>query len=132
MNDESKREETRRHILLYPKIYSKKDGPQIGWLGDLSETGIMIISTEPFESGSRKKFFLELPRTGRYLLEYAELEIQFLWARKDKNPRYYTNGGVITDVSEQSKCELETLISVFGLADNRELKDYTDFRSGSD
>ncbi len=118
MNDESG-----QNIILCPKIFSEKDGPQIGWLGDLSETGIMIISIDPFESGIKKKVFLELPRGGRYLLEYAELEIQFLWAKKDRNPGYYTNGGVITDVSEQSKYELETLIAVFGLADNRELQD---------
>jgi hypothetical protein len=70
---------------------------------------------------------LKLPEAAGFLGKEADILIKFLWSRKDKNPKYYCQGGLILDIPEKSRHDINNLIEKFGLADGRSLKEYTDY-----
>ncbi|MBI9108397.1 MAG: hypothetical protein JEZ04_16745 [Spirochaetales bacterium] len=117
----------RRHIIMYLNVLDAEKGTEIGWLGDMSENGIMIISETRLRTDMGIHIKLKLPESESFNREFADLHIELLWTKPDQNPKYFCQGGLITDIPEDSRKDIDEVIRKYGFADNRALKDYTDY-----
>ena len=83
----------RRHIIMYLNIVDAQTDAEIGWLGDLSENGIMIISETKLPTDGEMHIKLKLPASKSFSQKFAELYIELLWSKPDRNPKYHCQGG---------------------------------------
>ena len=126
-NDEERKIPIRRHVVLYLRVLDAESGEDIGRLGDISEKGIMVLSEKSLETEKDMRVKLKLPVSEGFWGEDVDLLIKLLWSRKDKNPKYFCQGGLILEIPEKSRHDIDKLVEKFGLADNRSLKEYTNY-----
>ena len=87
----------------------------------------MIISDKKLPTVGGMHIQLKLPASESFSHSFAELYIELLWSKPDKNPKYYCQGGLIKSIPEESRQDIDEVIRKYGFADNRSLKEYTDY-----
>lgn len=81
-----------RHQLPYfLKVFNSITGKPIGYLGNVSEDGLMLISQLPMMIGADFELRLKIPglEGGQHLID---LHACCLWCHEDATPQYYDAG----------------------------------------
>ncbi len=112
---ENKRKLKRRHLFFYLRIFNRKDGELIGYLGDITPQGIMLISEKPVETNRFFKLWMDLP--GSSTVRRLEFEAKSIWCQPDMNPDFYDTGIQLLDMSKRDMAMIEDLISDYGFRD---------------
>ncbi len=112
---EEKRRLKRRHLFFYLRIFNQKNGELIGYLGDITPEGIMVISENPIETNRFFKLRMDLP--GSAAVRRLEFEAKSIWSQPDLNPDFYDTGLQLFDVSKRDMAMIEDLISDYGFRD---------------
>ncbi|WPN97237.1 PilZ domain-containing protein [Pseudomonas sp. MUP55] len=81
-----------RHQLPYfLQVFNRLTDKPIGFLGDVSEDGLMLISQLPMMIGAEFELCLKIPGPhGEF--QAVELTATCLWSREDVNPQHYDSG----------------------------------------
>ena len=93
---------SRRHILYYSRVFDRITGVFLGYLGNMNEGGLMIISESPLEIGQKFLLRIDLPE-GIYELPGLDLEAESVWCRVDIDPNFHNTGFQFTEVSDGMK-----------------------------
>lgn len=81
-----------RHQLPYVlKVYNRTTEQHIGYLGNASAVGLMIISELPLQLGPDYALQLRVPLSGGGF-QFINLSASCLWCREDPNPFHYDAG----------------------------------------
>ena len=96
-----------RHLLpYYLKVFNRFTGLPIGYLGNVSEDGLMLISDLPLLVGPDYELQLKVPgRAGA--LHVINLTASCLWCHEDENPGHYDSGFMLL----QAPREYDELVS---------------------
>ncbi len=117
-----KRSSIRRHVFYYLNIFNKDGNEKIGWLGDISENGIMIISRNKLPLNEAFYIMIELPKNEPFNEQKVPLEIKLRWMKQDINPLYFNHGGIITYFPIITKKVVRALIHFYGFLDDRQIR----------
>jgi len=81
-----------RHQLPYfLQVFNRLTDKPIGFLGDVSEDGLMLISQLPMMIGADFELCLKIPGPdGEF--QAVSLTATCLWSREDVNPQHYDSG----------------------------------------
>lgn len=112
---DEKRSLKRRHLFFYLRIFNRKDGNLIGYLGDITPEGIMLISEKPLETNRFFKLRMDLPGTST--AKRLEFEAKSIWCQPDVNPDFYDIGFQLLDMSKRDAATIGDLISDYGFRD---------------
>lgn len=85
-----------RHIQRHQlpcvlKVYNRYTDQEIGYLGNASEDGLMLISTLPILVGPDFELQLRVPLAGGGH-QFINLTASCLWCREDQTPGHYDSG----------------------------------------
>lgn len=85
-----------RHIQRHQlpcvlKVYNRFTDQQIGYLGNASEDGLMLISSLPVLVGPDYELQLRVPLPGG-AWQFINLTASCLWCREDQTPMHYDSG----------------------------------------
>ncbi len=109
------REEDRRHLIYYLKVKNRVTGETVGRVVDITGSGVLLISTDKFDSNSEIPVRIEL---GDELFEkmhgHLELNIQCRWSKKDINPSYFVNGFSFINETPEQKMLINKLTDIIG------------------
>ena len=94
---EERRKLKRRHIMFYSRVFDRKTGKQLGYLGNLTPEGIMIISEEPIDVDQHISLRIDLPEAV-YLQSVLLFEACSRWCTPDVDPRFYNTGFELTSI----------------------------------
>ena len=84
-----------RHQLPYfLKVFNSITGKPIGYLGNVSEDGLMLISQLPMLVDANFELRLKLPDTDG-CPQFIDLTARCLWCREDATPHYYDSGFIL-------------------------------------
>ena len=103
----------RRHILFYSRVFDRKTGIFLGYLGNMNEGGMMIISEEPLELEQVFMLRIDLPDEN-YALPVLNFEARSVWCKKDIDPNFFNTGFRFMEISEKSKQVIAQIIEDYG------------------
>jgi hypothetical protein len=106
----------RRHILFYSRVFDRQTGVFLGYLGDMHEGGMMIISESPLAVDEVFRLRIDLPEDN-YPLPALNFEARSAWCRKDVDPNFYNTGFQFFDVSDESRQIISQVIDDYGFRD---------------
>ncbi|RME07126.1 MAG: PilZ domain-containing protein, partial [Anaerolineae bacterium] len=88
---EERRKLKRQHIMFYSRVFHRETGEFLGYLGNLTPMGMMVITEKPIVAGQRMPLRIDLPED-MYKLPLLKLEARSVWCRRDVDPNFYNVG----------------------------------------
>ena len=104
---------SRRHILFYSRVFDRKTGVFLGYLGNLNEAGLMIISEDPLEINQIYLLRIDLPED-IYSKSVLNFEARSVWCQSDVDPNFYNTGFQLIEISDESKDIIAQIIDDYG------------------
>ncbi|MBN1983852.1 MAG: PilZ domain-containing protein [Chitinivibrionales bacterium] len=103
-----KRKLFRRKIIYYLKIRDRESGEIIGYLGDITAEGLMMVSQEAITID--RFFFLEIELPADIFgKKQIEVEAKCMWSKPDRNPSFFASGFQFFHIKSP---EVETIIGL--------------------
>ena len=84
MNDRTQQAE-RRKLLVPFDVATAEGGQRLGYLADLSATGLMFVTEHVFAEGEQLTLCIEVPEE-QQSLDHLVTEVEVIWTRPNINP----------------------------------------------
>lgn len=84
----------RHQLTFFLKVFNRFTDKPLGYLGNLSDGGLMLISQLPMLVGANFELRLKLPGTDGSP-QCIDLTARCLWCREDVTPRCYDSGFIL-------------------------------------
>ncbi|MFN3580432.1 MAG: PilZ domain-containing protein [Pseudomonas sp.] len=99
---------SRHQLDGYLQVFNRHTGRPMGFIGNISRQGMMLISQLPILLGSHYDLQLRLPGSGEQpeLINFSALS---RWCRPDATPGHYDSGFSITE-NQQAFAELALVL----------------------
>ena len=78
--------------MSYSQVFDIQGGYLIGYLGDLTKLGAMVISDIEMKLGRDLTIQIQLPELDDFPDETIDIPVRVAWCRKDVSPDYYNIG----------------------------------------
>ena len=104
----------RKYLIVYSRVFERNLGRMLGYLGDLSLSGAMIISEQPQTIDS------VLPL--RFKAGQLDIAARVAHCEPDINPAFYNIGFEFLDVSPEKKATIERMMDAYEF--RREIPNY--------
>jgi hypothetical protein len=112
----------KRHpLIMYLDILDKKTNQALGYLSDVSDTGLMFISLLPIESGMQWEIYIEIPEdfkidTSDQQVSQIHLSLESIWAKPSLNPALFCVGCRFNEISIHDRNLLKNLSKKLGFS----------------
>jgi len=111
---DERRKLQRQHIMFYSRVFDRKSGKFMGYLGNLTESGAMVISEEPMETEIDYNLRIDLPED-IYGKPVLNLVAKSVWCKRDIDPNFYNVGFALQEISKNDVEVVEQIIEDYGL-----------------
>ena len=102
-----------RHQLPYfLQVFNGLTDKPIGFLGNVSEDGLMLISQLPMMVNADFKLRLKIPGVDD-TFDVIDLTATCLWSHEDINPRHYDSGFSVLEAPEEYGQLISILLQYF-------------------
>jgi PilZ domain len=108
MNERRKQE--RKSLVAYTQVFDLYGGNLLGYLGDLTASGAMIISEKPMKQNLEITLAIELPELPDIKAVRMSLSSRVAWCQQDLSPQFFNIGFEFKDVSADHKKLIESII----------------------
>jgi hypothetical protein len=112
-----RRQLRRRHILFYSRVFDRKTGVFLGYLGNMHEAGLMLISETPLDVNQIFLLRIDLPED-IYSKSVLNFEAESVWSRLDIDPKFHNTGFKFVDITEEGKDIIAQIIDDYGFRDS--------------
>ncbi|HET9914829.1 MAG TPA: PilZ domain-containing protein [Anaerolineales bacterium] len=107
---QERRKSPRKDLMSYSQVFDVHRGKLIGYLGDLSLTGAMIIGDEPQKVDEKMTISIQLPELPKITARRLTLEVRIAWCHQDLSPEYFNVGMEFDLVTDEQKKVIEAVI----------------------
>lgn len=107
---EDRRKQERKNLVAYTQVFDLYGGNLLGYLGDLTVSGAMIISEKPMKPDTEITLAIELPELPEISAMRMSLAARVAWCQQDLSPQYFNVGFEFKDVSPSNQKLIETII----------------------
>lgn len=111
-----KRSIKRRHLIFYLRVFDSDSQAFLGFLGDISQDGMMLIAEHPMEAGQQLNIEMRLPQA---VFGQKTLMMQASVRRTspDVNPDFHVVGLQLKDLSAEDVALIGELVERVGFKD---------------
>lgn len=102
----------RHQLPLYLSVYNRYTDQLLGYLGNVSEAGLMVISELPILVGPDFELQLRIPLPGDGW-QFINLTASCLWCQEDQMPGHYDSGFMLLQAPEEYNGFVRTLHTYF-------------------
>ena len=113
---EERRRLKREHIMFYSRVFDRETGAFLGYLGDLTPIGAMVIAEHRMEPETDVQLRIDLPED-MYPKPILNVAAQSVWCQRDVDPRFYNIGFSFQELSPEDVAIVEQVIQDFRLED---------------
>jgi hypothetical protein len=110
---EERRKLERRHIMFYSRVFDRKTGQLLGYLGNITSEGIMLISETPMDVDVGIFLRIDLP-DDMYAKPVLNLKAKSVWCKPDIDPKFYTTGFQLSEITEDDLKIIDQIIDDYG------------------
>jgi len=90
--DKERRKLDRKYLIVYSRVFERNLGKMLGYLGDLSLSGAMIISEQAQTVNSVLPLRLDLPDLQLFNIGQLDIAARVAHCEPDINPAFYNIG----------------------------------------
>lgn len=109
-------------MIAYTKVYDLYSANLLGYLGDLTHSGAMIISEKPMPPNTEITLSIELPELPDNKTVRMSILSRVAWCEQDLSPQYFNVGFEFKEVSADQKKLIEAIIQHYEF--RRDIPDY--------
>jgi len=107
---QERRKQPRKDLMSYSQVFELYHGKLIGYLGDITLLGAMVIGDEPFDIGSELNISIQLPELPNIRATRIALPVRVVHCQKDLSPEYYNIGLEFRLVTDPQKEIIQSII----------------------
>jgi len=105
------RKESRKKLMAFTPVYELLHKTLLGYVGDLTPQGVMVIGEKPVEVGRHLTLGIEFPeRLVEVHAERVTISARTAWCRQDDSPQYFNIGFEFIDISPENARIIEALL----------------------
>ena len=112
----------RKYLIVYSRVFERTLGKMLGYLGDLSLSGAMIISEKPIAVNSVLPLRFDVPDEHLVGSNQLDISARIAHCEPDINPAFFNIGFEFLDPSPEQKAILEKMMDIYEF--RRELPNY--------
>jgi hypothetical protein len=105
------RKETRKKLMAFTPVYDAKWRMLLGYIGDLTLLGAMVIGEKSVEINKKVvltiEFSTDLPDV---ITAHVTIPARVAWCRHDESPQYFNIGFEFTEVTPQQTKVFQALL----------------------
>ena len=105
-----RRKQERKNLVAYTQVFDLYGGNLVGYLGDLTVSGAMIISEKPIKPDTEITLAIEIPELPGIKAIRMSLATRVVWCQQDLSPQYFNIGFEFKEVVPNHKSLIETII----------------------
>ncbi|MGY2399954.1 PilZ domain-containing protein [Pseudomonas sp. SDO5271_S396] len=102
----------RHQLPCFLQVFNRLTDKPIGFLGNASEDGLMLISQLPMMVDVDFELRLKVPGP-QGTLHAIDLTATCLWSHEDINPQHYDSGFIVLEASEEYGQLITALVQYF-------------------
>lgn len=108
MNEQ--RKEKRSTAIIFTPVYDKDTGALLGYLGNLTLQGALLVSEKPIEPDRQLTLAIEFREESVEPVGRITIPARVLWCKLEEHQTYYAAGFEFTKVTEENKHAIETAL----------------------
>jgi len=105
-----RRKQERKSLIAYTQVFDLYGGYLLGYLGDLTLLGAMVICEKPLAKETEITLAFELPELPNIRATRMTLPARVVWCEQDLSPQFYNVGLEFKEVAPQQKTLIESII----------------------
>ncbi len=105
-----RRKSERKPLAAYTKVYDLYGGEALGYLGDLTALGAMVISEKPMQKDMELTLAIELPELPNTKATRMTLPARVVWSEPDISPEFFNVGFEFKEVKPEQQTIIEAII----------------------
>lgn len=105
-----RRKQPRKDLMSYSQVHDLHEGKLIGYLGDLTPLGAMVISDQRVEIDIELTISIQLPELPDIKDETMTLPVRVAWCHQDLSPDYFNIGMEFKSVADKQKAIIDAVI----------------------
>ncbi len=107
----NQREESRKKLIAFTPVYDLRRNTLLGYVGDLTLKGMMVIGEKPVEIDTHLTLGVEFPEGGiATSIVRVVIPARAAWIRQDESPQYFNIGFEFSEVSPENAEIIEALL----------------------
>jgi hypothetical protein len=119
---QERRKQPRKDLMSYSQVFELYHGKLIGYLGDITFLGAMVIGDEPYQVGTQLNISIQLPELAGVTATRMAVPVRIVHCQRDLSPEYYNIGLEFSLITDQQKKIIEAMIDNYEF--RRQAPDY--------
>lgn len=107
---QDRRKEERKTLVAYTQVFDLYGGNLLGYLGDLTVSGAMIISEKAMKPGTEITLAIELPEMPEVKAIRMSMLTRVAWCEQDLSPQYFNIGFEFKEITPDQKTMVDAII----------------------
>ncbi|MCX6080736.1 MAG: PilZ domain-containing protein [Chloroflexi bacterium] len=103
----------RKYLAIYSRVFDRSSGRVLGYLADLSQQGIMIISDDPLAENVIFNLRFDLPDPPLFSADHLDLQGRVAYCGPDVDPVFYNIGFEFLSVNAQEGRIIEEMMEAY-------------------
>ena len=100
----------RKDLMSYSQVFDLYQGKLIGYLGDLTLLGAMVIGDEPLKVDEKLTISIQLPELPKLNATRLALPVRVVRCHQDVSPEYFNIGLEFDLVTDEQKNIIEAVL----------------------
>jgi len=107
------RMEKRRKVMTFTPVYDLYSNSLLGYLGDLTMKGALMVSEKPVEINRFLTLAIEFRKTSEIAATRMTIPARVAWCKLEEHRTYFNTGLEFQAISEQNKKVIEAILKRF-------------------
>lgn len=107
---EEKRKSERRKLVAFAPVYTSPQHLLLGYLGNLSADGVMVVGEKALELGTQITLEIEFPAKPEFPARRVIIPCRVIWCKPEAKTEYCNTGFEFQEISEQNKSILGVIL----------------------
>ena len=104
------RKEERKKIMSFTPVYDLDKNTLLGYIGDLTLQGALVIGEKPVEVGKQTALAIDFPKTSDFPARRLKVPARVAWSKRETDAEYYDTGIEFQNLSDQNREILEAIL----------------------
>ena len=120
----TERKVPRKKLMAFTPVYELRRKTLLGFIGDLTLKGAMVIGEKALEAESRYILGIEFPEVSPIMASVRMvIPARVAWCRQDENPQGYSIGFEFTEVSRENVAIMEAILERYQFRSASDISD---------
>jgi len=108
---QDRRRQHRKDLMSYSQVHNLQNGKLLGYLGDLTELGAMVISDEFIDDNIDLHISIELPDLPDINETSMIISVRVAYCHQDISPNYYNLGLEFSSITDKQMTIIQAVMN---------------------